>query len=57
MNGDDTMAWSPDGRWLFVAGADGRLCPIDATTGQVHDLGVTLPPVTQVAVRPAPAQG
>jgi hypothetical protein len=50
-----TMVWSPDSRWLFVAGADGSLYPVDAATGTVHSLGVTLPPITQLAVRPAPA--
>ena len=51
---DGGLAWSPEGRWLFVAGADGRLYPVEAATGQVHDLGVPLPPLEQLAVR-APA--
>jgi hypothetical protein len=49
------MAWSPDSRWLFVVGSNDWLYPVDATTGVVHDLGVELPGITQVAVRPAPA--
>lgn len=54
-DGDDsTMAWSPDGRWLFVATPTGTLYTIDAASAQVRDIGVHLPPVTQVAVRPAP---
>jgi hypothetical protein len=54
-NGDDsTMAWSPDGRWLFVATPTGTLYTIEAATAQVRDIGVHLPPVTQLAVRPAP---
>ena len=48
---DGALAWSPDSRWLFVASADGRLFPVEAATGQVHDLGVPLPPIEQLAVR------
>jgi hypothetical protein len=47
------MVWSPDSRWLFVAGGGGRLFPIEAATGDVHDLGVQVPPLSQVAIRPA----
>jgi hypothetical protein len=46
-----SMAWSPDSRWLFVAAAGGRLLAVDARSGQATDLGVALPPVTQVAIR------
>ena len=54
-NGDDsTMAWSPDGRWLFVATPTGTLYAVEAASAQVRDTGVHLPPVTQLAVRPAP---
>jgi hypothetical protein len=48
----ESMAWSPDSRWLFVAGAGGRLLAIDARSGQIESLGITLPRVEQVAVRP-----
>jgi len=48
-----SMVWSPDSRWLFVAGGGGRLFPIEAATGDVHDLGVQLPPLAQLAIRPA----
>jgi hypothetical protein len=52
--GDDgTFVWSPDSRWLFVAGTDFRLHAFDAT-GKDHDLGVGLPALNQLAVRPAP---
>ena len=47
---DQSMAWSPDSRWLFVAAADGKLVVVDARTGRAEHLQVTLPPVTQVAV-------
>ena len=48
---DQSMAWSPDSRWLFVAAAGGKLVVVDARTGRAEDLGLTLPPVTQVAIR------
>lgn len=46
------LAWSPDCRWLFVAGANGGLHAVDARTGAVHGLGAALPPVSQLAIRP-----
>ncbi len=49
--GPQTLAWSPDSRWLFVVAADGRLDAVNARTGQVQGLGLTLPPVGQIAVR------
>jgi hypothetical protein len=48
---DGSMVWSPDSRWLFVAGGNGRLYPVDAATGEVHALGAPLPPLTQLAIR------
>jgi hypothetical protein len=47
---DQSMVWSPDSRWLFVAAANGKLVVVDARTGRAEHLQVTLPPVTQVAV-------
>ena len=49
---DESMVWSPDSRWLFVAAAGGQLVVINARTGRRADLGVQLPPVDQVAIRP-----
>jgi hypothetical protein len=49
-----SVAWSPDSRWLFVAD-DGRLLAVNAATGRVSGLGIRLPDVSQVAVRPGPA--
>jgi hypothetical protein len=45
------LAWSPDSRWLFVATADGRLLAVNARTRQVGGLGVTLPRLSEIAVR------
>ncbi len=50
---NQSMAWSPDGQWLFVAD-DGRLLAVNARTGRVTGLGIRLPDITQVAVRPGP---
>lgn len=45
------LAWSPDSKWLFVASAHDRLVVVDAKTGQVTNLGVRLPPISELAVR------
>jgi hypothetical protein len=47
------IAWSPDSRWLFVVAAGGRLVAVNPATGRASGLGLALPPVSQVAVRPA----
>jgi hypothetical protein len=46
-----TLAWSPDSRWLFVVAAHGRLVAVRASTGLAQGLGVTLPPVSQIAIQ------
>jgi hypothetical protein len=48
---EDSMAWSPDSRWLFVATGAGRLAVINVRTGRIQSLGIRLPPVLQVAIR------
>jgi hypothetical protein len=52
--GFQDMAWSPDSRWLFVVASGGRLVALNPRTGHATGLGMQLPPVSQVAVRPAP---
>jgi hypothetical protein len=47
-----SMAWSPGGRWLFVAASGGKLVAVDPGTGRAESLGVSLPAVDQVAIRP-----
>jgi hypothetical protein len=49
---ENSMVWSPDGRWLFVAATGGKLDVVDMRTGRVEGLGVRLPAVDQVAIRP-----
>jgi hypothetical protein len=48
----ESLAWSPDGHWLFAATANGAVVAIDARTAAVHQLGVRLPALTQLVVRP-----
>lgn len=43
--------WSPDGHSLFVLNAAGGIVVVDRA-GRVRPLGVTLPPLTQLAFRP-----
>jgi hypothetical protein len=45
-----TLAWSPDSRWLFVVGRYGRLDVVSARTGRAAALLRTLPPVSQIAI-------
>jgi len=48
---DQALAWSPDSRWLFVVTAQGKLAAVDARTGHVEGLGVSLPRLSVIAVR------
>jgi hypothetical protein len=54
----ESMAWSPDSRWLFAA-AGGDLYAVSRHTGQVtnlsHVLGPALPHLSQLSMRNAPA--
>ncbi len=50
--GAGTVAWSPDGRWLFVITKHGRLAAVNAATRHVEGLGVRLPWLSQIAIRP-----
>jgi hypothetical protein len=53
---DSEVAWSPDSRWLFVTTAAGNLVAVDERTGRARGLGVELPRLTQLAVRPSLAR-
>jgi hypothetical protein len=46
-----TLAWSPDSRWLFVIAASGKLVAVSARTGRTQALDAPLPGLTQIAVR------
>jgi hypothetical protein len=47
----ESMAWSPDSRWLFVATTSGKLIAVNARSDQAQPIPVRLPPVDQVALR------
>lgn len=53
MDGDGTVTFSPDGHWLFAVTARGSLAVIDVRTAGVRGLGAPLPPLSQLAVKPA----
>ncbi|HUC25636.1 MAG TPA: hypothetical protein VMA73_23265 [Streptosporangiaceae bacterium] len=46
-----TMAWSPDSKWLFVLAASGKLLAVNSSTGKVQSLGIPLPRLSQLAIR------
>jgi hypothetical protein len=46
-----TLAWSPDSRWLFIIGNEGLLYAVDVATGRVTDFGLLVPPVNLIAMR------
>ncbi len=50
--GAETLAWSPDSRWLFVITAHGRLAAVNPRTLRAEGLGVRLPWLSQIAIRP-----
>jgi hypothetical protein len=50
---DQSLVWSPDSRWLLGAGGSGQLFAADVRTGGVHSLGIPLPDISQLAIRPA----
>jgi hypothetical protein len=53
----ESMVWSPDSRWLFVA-ANGGLYAVNQRTGQItnlsHTLGPALPQLFQLSMRNIP---
>lgn len=52
-DGTSTLAFSPDSRWLFVIAVDGTLMAVNRATGAVSELAHSLPPLSQLVVRPA----
>jgi len=46
-----SAVWSPDSGWLFAVGPDGTLLAINPVTQAVQGLGVSLPPLSELAVR------
>jgi hypothetical protein len=52
-DGDGTVVWSPDSRWLFATGGDGLIRAVDPATAAITPLGVSVTALSQLAVRPA----
>ena len=50
---DGSFLFAPDGRWLFAIKPDGTLAVANCRTGAVDALNVPLPPLSQLAIRPA----
>lgn len=51
---DESVAWSPDSRWLFAVVAGGKLDAFDTRTGKLTVLsgaGTSLPQLHQLAIR------
>jgi hypothetical protein len=48
-----TLAWSPDSKWLFVITATGGLAAVSPADRSVRSLGVRLPDLRQIAMRTA----
>lgn len=53
MDGDGTVTFSPDGHWLFAVTARGTLAAIEVRTADPGGLGLPLPPLSQLAIKPA----
>jgi hypothetical protein len=48
-----SLAWSPDSRWLFVVTAHGGLAAVDPRTGLPRDLRLGLSGLSQIVIGPA----
>lgn len=48
----ETLAWSPDSRWLFVVTASGTLAAVDAHTGLAQGVDLGLSGLSQIAIIP-----
>lgn len=46
------VAFAPDDSWLFLADSAGKLHAVDVKTGREHPLGIDLPKVSAIAIRP-----
>lgn len=50
---DNGVVWSPDSRLLFALNQQGRVEVVDRDSGVARPLGVQLPALAQLAIRPA----
>ena len=49
--GDGSLAWSPDGRWLYCVDTTTGLAAVEVSSGAISLLDPSLPPVSQLAIR------
>ena len=49
---EGAAVWAPDSSLLFALDAEGRVAVVNAATAAVRSLGVALPPLSQLAIRP-----
>jgi hypothetical protein len=48
-----SLAWSPDSRWLFVVAARGTLAVVDGRTGRQQRINLGVSGLRQIVIRPA----
>lgn len=48
-----SLAWSPDSRWLFVVAARGTLAVVDGRTGEPQHINLGVSGLRQIVIRPA----
>jgi hypothetical protein len=48
-----SLAWSPDSRWLFVVAPGGALAVVDGRTGQPQHINLGVSGLQQIVIRPA----
>lgn len=53
--GIQTLAWSPDSRWLFVVAVNGAISVVNAHTRHIENIGANIPSVSQIAIQNAPS--
>ena len=53
--GIQTLAWSPDSRWLFVVTANGTLAAVNARTHHIESFSVNMSSVSQIVIRNTPS--
>ena len=52
-NPSQSLAWSPDSKWLIAVTVSGTLAAIDVRSGRPLDLHIGLSGLSQIVIRPA----
>jgi hypothetical protein len=53
--GIQTLAWSPDSRWLFVVAANGALAAVDARNRYIENISANTPLISQIVIQNTPS--